>query len=149
MPELPRRILVPFDFSALSTEAVDYAALLAARLGASIRLLHVYDPPDSMAAIVPGTSVVEEERSARGVAVGELERLEQAVVAAGAVRADVVVAAGSPVEEILRQAEGFDLIVMGTHGRTGLQRLLLGSVTEEVMRRAHIPVLVVHLPIGH
>jgi universal stress protein A len=148
MPELPQRILVPFDFSEPSTKAVDYAALLAARLGASIRLLHVYDPPDSMAAIVPGTSVAEEERSARGIATRELERLERAVKAAGSVRVDIAVAAGSPVDEILRHAAegGFDLIVMGTHGRTGLSRLIVGSVTEGVMRRAQVPVLVVHLP---
>jgi nucleotide-binding universal stress UspA family protein len=145
MSDLPKRILVPFDFSAHSTAAVDYAALLAARLGASLRLLHVYDPPDSLAGIVPGTSVREEEDSARRVAERELQRLQLRI--GDAVAVDTAVVAGAPVAEILRHAEGgFDLIVMGTHGRSGLRRLLLGSVTEEVLRRAKVPVLVVHLP---
>jgi nucleotide-binding universal stress UspA family protein len=60
-------------------------------------------------------------------------------------RADVVVVEGSPVREILRQAEEMpaDLLVMGTHGRSGVEALFLGSVTERVLRSTHVPVLTV------
>lgn len=148
MPDLFRRILVPFDVSMRSTKAAEYAALLASRVGASIRLLHIYDPPDSMTGIVPGTSRSEENRSARDLAERELSRVRDLITAEGTVQVDTAIVPGSPVDEILRQAaEGnFDLIVMGTHGRSGLQRILLGSVTEQVLRHAKVPVLVIHLP---
>jgi nucleotide-binding universal stress UspA family protein len=96
MLELPQRILVPFDFSTRSTRAVEYAARLAARFGASIQLLHVYASPDSLASIVPGASGgLDEERSARELAIDELHRLKQTITTAEPIRVDTAVVAGS------------------------------------------------------
>jgi nucleotide-binding universal stress UspA family protein len=61
--------------------------------------------------------------------------------------AEIVVKEGSAVKEILQQAEGADLLVMGTHGRSGFERLFLGSVTEKVIRTTHVPVLTVPPPV--
>ncbi len=143
------RILVATDFSDASTAALAYARLFAERFSASIHLLHVLEDLASHAwttevyvAALPGVHE-EMERQAR-------ERLEQQMPAADRERFQAVLAlrGGSPFVEIVRYAhdEGIDLIVMGTHGRGPIAHVLLGSVAERVVRKAHCPVLTVRQP---
>ncbi len=143
-----RHILVPVDFSPGSSAAVDYAHFLADSFGAAITLLHACEVPSPMSAIVPGTDVardLQEERArAEALLAGMVEMLEQR----GLRRTSTLMPDGSPIETILRVARdgGFDLIVIGTHGRAGFSRLVLGSVAEEVLRKACCPVVMVHAP---
>jgi universal stress protein A len=147
MPTL-NRILVPIDFSPSSQEALDYAAFLAGAVGATLEVLHVWESggnvgPDALS-VMPGAprpAGWEQTRAELRQEVQRfIERMPPRPVAVG-----VRVEAGSPVEAILAavRATGADLVVMGTHGRSGLTRLLLGSVAEEVLRRASCPVLTI------
>ena len=129
------RILVPTDFSPDSLRALDYARELALRFRAEIVLLHV----DHTLAR-PASEVGEErERLARE----ELDHLVRMMRAAD-VRTQALFRRGVPSSEILKEAEaeGTSLIVMATHGRTGLSRVLMGSVAENVVRHSPCPVLV-------
>jgi nucleotide-binding universal stress UspA family protein len=146
-----RKILVPVDFSAGARAVVDYAARLALRVGASVELLHVWTPPslipDRLLVIAPdqkGDGVTLEDL-AQARAHTEMKELEVLLRQHGIENARVHVVIGDPAHEIIRLAEraGIDLIVMGTHGRTGLTHLLLGSVSEKVLRRAPCAVLTV------
>jgi nucleotide-binding universal stress UspA family protein len=139
------RLLCPVDFSDCSRHALDRAVAIANRYGASITMLHVLRPVESLipagdGGLYPGFVYTEED-------VAQLAR-ELATFAAesGAPKnVDTVVVDGNPAREILRQAveTHAGLIVIGTHGRTGVQRLLLGSVTEHVLVKAPCPVLTV------
>ena len=132
-----RRILLATDFSPGSQRARAYAGMLARRLGAELLVAHVSEP----LAIVPGSDLAAEE-------LAQTEREIDHVVAELAreqVAARGVVVPGEPAGEIvaLAERERADLIVLGTHGRSGLAHVLLGSVAESVLRRAHCPVLAV------
>jgi len=145
------RILVPTDFSTGAEHAARAAVELAAKLGASIELIHLYNPPSLMmpdgstfaASPAELVAVTESAEAAIGAAV-------QALRAHGGGRVMITGQAlmGSAADEILRLADSgrYDLVVMGTHGRTGIRRLVLGSVAERVLRRASIPVLTVREP---
>ena len=141
-----KRILVPTDFSIPSEEAVDYAAAIAARFGATVHLIHVvHDPMAAQGAwevYLPDSPHVRETRHRD--AKDRLWSIASSHETAG-VRMTSEVRFGSPMEEILAAATayGCDLIVMGTHGRTGLPHLLLGSIAERVIRTAPCPVLAV------
>jgi nucleotide-binding universal stress UspA family protein len=143
-----RTILHPTDFSPCADLALRFAGSLARDLGARLVVLHVGQPPlYALESPIPATPLPVEWRR---------EELEQQL------RQRTVPDLGSGPEyrleyadrvsdEILRVADETrcDLIVLGTHGRTGLSRLLVGSVAEHVMRRASCPVLTVrHLPPG-
>jgi nucleotide-binding universal stress UspA family protein len=139
-----RRILVPTDFSEPSEAALELALELARRFDAELDLFHAQDLPayifpDAVVPVSP-TVVSELERASHA----ELDRLAARVRAAG-VRVSTSSSVGSHDGEILRHAEntGCDLIVMGTHGRTGIKHALLGSVAERVVRRAPCPVMTV------
>ncbi len=141
-----QKILVPFDGSPHSNEAVACAADLANRYEASVLILYVDHPftyalPQGYAAPTPE----QLERVREGCFEQDIALARHAAVSAGAPRVETLVQRGDPVTEIVRAASdgSFDLIVMGTHGRTGLQRTLLGSITENVVRRAPCPVLTV------
>jgi nucleotide-binding universal stress UspA family protein len=135
------KILYPTDFSSYSNQAYFHAIALAENHGASLTVLFVYTP-DASAAAHPG-----EEKSSRSFWRNQLEQIRPT-------NPDIVVRhvflEGDPAEEIVRYGRdtGMDLIVMGTHGRTGLERLLMGSVAEKVLRDASCSVLVVKLPKG-
>ncbi|TKX79473.1 universal stress protein [Halorubrum sp. SD626R] len=139
------RILVPTDGSAEGERAVAHALDLAAVHGAAVHAIHVVD-----SARYAGMPM---EASWEGV--GELLRgdADEAVdavegLAAGTdVDVETAVVEGSPSREIVRYAEGndCDLVVMGTHGRGGIDRLLLGSVAEKVVRGSAVPVLTVRI----
>ena len=135
-----KRILCPVDFSDASHHAVDHAVAIARWYHASITALHVYEPTLMAVGGAPPLGRVEE---------AELKRLKAETAAcveaarADDVAVDVVVEAGHPATAILRRSADSDLIVMGTHGASGFEHLLLGSVTEKVLRRSPCPVLTV------
>jgi nucleotide-binding universal stress UspA family protein len=137
-----RRILCPVDFSDVSRRAFDYAVALARQHDAAVTLLYVAPLPVPLAAGPPGTSGASLDVGARERWTEELRHL---VASAGNIRTEVLVEEGSAVAEILAKAAltGADLIAMGTHGRSGFERLLLGSVTDKVLRKASFPVLTV------
>ncbi len=142
-----RTILHPTDFSERSANAFEVACSLARDSGARLIVLHVLERPViaytgvAMAPPAPGPS--EEERKAL------LKRLKQVQPQAPAVAVEHRLEQGDPTIGILQVAQetGCDLIVIGTHGRTGLGRLLLGSVAEQVLRKAPCPVLTVKTPL--
>jgi nucleotide-binding universal stress UspA family protein len=139
------RILVPFDFSPDSHNALRYAADLATVFGAEIVTLHVVEPvyvTEPYLGVAPevGMFLDEQIRNAKAVLAGlgtDLKKKGQ--------RIRTVVAAGPPALLIVDTAKdiGTDLIVMGTHGRTGVAHMLIGSVAEKVVRTASCPVLTV------
>ncbi|OFW13418.1 MAG: hypothetical protein A3H29_16850 [Acidobacteria bacterium RIFCSPLOWO2_02_FULL_67_21] len=141
-----RRILCPVDFSECSRHAFDYAAAIARWYGSAITMLYV-QPLVPLAAVAPGAPafpayvMTAAERSAL---IAGMRRLAEGEAGANPV-VDYQVAEGSVGVEILALAEKLscDLMVMGTHGRSGFDRLLLGSVTERILRKAACPVLVV------
>jgi nucleotide-binding universal stress UspA family protein len=139
-----RRILVPHDFGDTAERALTFALDLAAKLGAHVTVMHAYEVP---AYAFPEGPVLSAEMA------GNLERaarvaLENVASRAGrgGVELDVVLRQGVAWSEIIALAKesGADLVVMGTHGRRGIARMLLGSVAEKVVRTAPCPVLTVH-----
>jgi nucleotide-binding universal stress UspA family protein len=145
------RILVPIDFSPPARAALQYARFLADKLGASVEVLHVFEPPGYVGpdtlALVPITAGQHEWGETRAEVERQVEEFLAQTAGAPATRT-VRVEAGEPSETILRVAadDRADLVVMGTHGRTGLSRLLIGSVAEAVLRRASCPVLTLRVP---
>jgi universal stress protein A len=141
-----KRILVPTDFSPSSMRALDYAATLAGCLDASIDLIHVrQDPLAAKGAwefYLPESEDVRERMYQEARA--KLSAMAASFLDAG-VRITIEVRTGSPTDEInaAAVARGSELIVMGTHGRTGLSHLLLGSIAERTLRTAPCPVLAV------
>jgi nucleotide-binding universal stress UspA family protein len=136
-----KTILYPTDFSSYSNQAYFHAVALAEKHAANLTVLFVYNP-DS---ITPGSrgDLDADRRYWRS-------QLEQIRPLASNIPVRHVFLEGDPAAEIVRHGRdaGIDLIVMGTHGRTGLERLLMGSVAEKVLRDASCSVLVVKLPRG-
>lgn len=137
------RVLVPTDGSEAAEAAVDHAVAVADACGAAIRVLSVVDTRAlaAQSELAPSDVLVEslEERSEH--AVNEVaERCE-----AAGLSVETAVARGPPSRAICEDAEesGADLVVMGTRGRSGLNRVLLGSVTERTVRHAPVPVMAV------
>lgn len=141
-----KRLLVPTDFSATSDRAVNYAIDMAARLGTSVHLMHVLGEP-SHASLYPDGHFVELATLRRRII--EDAETQLAGLAARFVSAGVVVTThvmfGNPASSVVQQAllRGMDLIIIGTHGRSSVGHLLLGSVAERVARTAPCPVLMV------
>jgi nucleotide-binding universal stress UspA family protein len=139
-----KRILVPMDFSSHAERALEYAVEMAKPFKAEVAVVHVFEPiyyaaPD-LAGAGPalGAIIDEQQKSARA----QLQRLE-ARYAKRRVALRGFLQTGPPAPAIGDTAKRFkaDLIVMGTHGRTGLAHVLLGSVAEQVVRTAPCPVL--------
>lgn len=142
-----RRILHPTDFSKASAAAFAKAVELAKTNGAQLTLLHVLAPPPPMLAgdgYISPKVYDEMDRAARAFAAKELGRLLAKAKKAG-VRASGAVRDGIAAEQIVRAARTprADLIVIGTHGRTGLAKLFLGSVAGRVVSIAACPVMTV------
>jgi nucleotide-binding universal stress UspA family protein len=140
-----KKILIPVDFSPHSAEATRVGVDLAKRFGASLTLAHVYDPlayavPDGFVLLPPPE--LEKLFDAFRTQLASSERL---ALDAGAPRVETKLLQGFVAGQIAEFASRgeFDLIVMGTHGRTGMQHLFLGSVAERVVRLATCPVLTV------
>jgi nucleotide-binding universal stress UspA family protein len=147
-----KRILIPVDGSEPSDAAVLFGANLAAEQGAQLAFAHVCDiariaalvSGGGMVPIINPSIAVEAERNA-GASILQ-EAVKNAARSSG-VNAETFFEEGANVDTILSIAKNWraDLIVIGSHGRGGIARALLGSVAEGVMRRASVPVLVMHV----
>jgi universal stress protein A len=132
-----KRILVPVDFSDCSKKALQYAIPYAKQFSAELTLLSVVEPYPAVPEMAPTDfETIGDTRR-------ELERLCQTVP--NAVRARTLLRTGAPSTEIADAAAdiGADLIIIATHGRKGLSRMVLGSTAEKVVRHAPCPVLIV------
>jgi universal stress protein A len=136
------KILFPTDFSHCGDEAMHFATSLARDSGASLLIVHVEEPPVAYGGGEMYYGIPEP-------ATEDLKRmLEEIKPTDPAVPYEHRLITGDPSTAVARlaEAEGVDLIIMGTHGRTGLSRLLMGSVAEAVVRRAPCPVLTYKQP---
>jgi nucleotide-binding universal stress UspA family protein len=139
-----QHVLVPIDFSATADRALAYAIALAQQLQARLTLLHVLDlTPVTMDEMTPGmtaTYLDDLETDAQHLLQASRERVQRV-----GLRAESLLVQGTPTQTIVDTAseQGVDLIIMGTHGRTGLAHVFLGSVAEHVVRQGPCPVLVV------
>ena len=138
---LPKLILVPTDFSANAEPALDYACELAAKLGATVRLVHAVAAPPSTLQVALSEEVLVKLVREHHEALDRLAEPRRALASFGEASVEV----GDPRDTIVKVAKelSVDLIVMGTHGRRGLSRVVMGSVAEDVIRHAPCPVLVV------
>ena len=139
-----QHMLVPMDFSVTADQALAYAIALAQQFQARLTLLHVLDltpvTMDEMTVGVVATYLEEQEIEAQHLLQASLERVQRA-----GLQGDSLLVQGTPTQTIVDTAgeQGVDLILMGTHGRTGLAHVFLGSVAQHVVRQAPCPVLVV------
>ena len=140
------KILVPVDFSECASEGAKYASVFATRVGADLLLTHVINPPDYMA--VEGTIVEPDSpqliETALLDAEDELDKMENFLPLIG-ISAETQVAVGTPIDKLAEASArpDVDMVIISTHGYTGLRHALLGSTAEQLVRLAHCPVLVV------
>lgn len=141
-PRSIRKILVPVDFSSYAQSTIEYAAMMARKFDAMLLLVHVIDSfPYS---VTDTFNVIEHRGSLETLARSALRNLSEQLQARHlTVKTRLVWGSASP--EIVAEAgrEEVDLIVMGTHGRTGLPHMVLGSVAEKTVRQSPVPVLIV------
>ncbi len=136
-----KKILYPTDFSSYSNQAYFHAVALAETHGASLTVLYVYSGPKTDNGTVSNASAEKEYWQSQ---------LEQIRPANLDIPVSHVLIDGDPATEIARYAADaqIDLIVMGTHGRSGLERMLMGSVAEQTLRNAPCSVMIAKLPKG-
>lgn len=144
-----KRILVATDFSACADAALGAATSLARTMGSALTIVHVQSPLPAYAfaeGAAPDLARLEDEQ--RRWAEDRLERQAETARASG-VSVSTALRVGMPADEVVQAARdtGTDLIVVGTHGRTGLNRLLIGSVAERIVRTAPCPVLTMRDPV--
>ena len=149
--DLVHRILVPVDFSDCSRRALAHAVELAGRIGAAVDVLHVRTVSIGWAWAPFDVVAFDSSRELLADAVGAGHTLTQWVEETARHSPVPVrgrIERGDPLDAILDVAarDCYDLIVMGTHGRTGMSLLLLGSITRRVIKRAPCPVLTVRTP---
>lgn len=142
---LPTNILVATDYGESSNAALDYAVALATKLDAKVQLLHVIG--------VPAYGVPELGLAVTSTMIDTLVKdnqvvLDKLVAKYTAVKVSPILRTGEPRDQIVQTADEIhaELIIMGTHGRRGVSRALLGSVAESVLRHSHCPVLTIRLP---
>jgi nucleotide-binding universal stress UspA family protein len=141
------RILVPTDFSPTADAALAYAKVLASRFGAELRLLHVLEL-ESLGGSFAGELYVPEPPNLQAMLTEKADALLTAraePLRSQNLHVETAVVVGRSFRTIVDDAAGYkaDLIVMGTHGRSGIEHLLLGSVAERIVRTAVCPVLTV------
>ncbi len=138
------RILCPTDYSATSDNAVRYAVEFARKVGAHVRFLHILSPGDAVEKVAVASELSESHEEEDDALPENFSRILMAEKKKG-LDADLRILRGEAPKVITEQAHswGADLIIMGSHGRTGLHRLMMGSVAEEVFRSSDIPVLLV------
>jgi nucleotide-binding universal stress UspA family protein len=139
------RILVPIDFSEHSRDALRYAVDLGAVFDSELILVFVVESMGYPADLGYGQVAIPQiERELTGRGRAELERLAREAVG-GTLAVKIHVTAGRPFVEIIKAAREFeaDMIVIATHGHTGVEHILFGSTAEKVVRKAPCPVLVV------
>lgn len=139
-----RRILAPLDFSEHSRKALRYAVKFAEEFGAELEIVNVVTPIFYTEGMVLSEGMEDLNREAEKFARDELERIAGSD-AVGKVVVKTTVLTGNPCDEICNHAKDrqTDLLLIATHGRTGLQHFLLGSNAEKILRHAPCPVLVV------
>lgn len=142
----PNKILVPTDFSEPSNAALEYAVTLAEKLGAGVHVVHAFELP--IVGFPDGTLTITAEMASRIIDAAQkaLDDLVEKYSARG-FQLTTSLEQADPRDGVLAAAKkaGADLIVMGTHGRRGISRALIGSVAEGVVRRSTVPVLTVHV----
>lgn len=146
---IPKNILVPVDFSEYAEHALDYAVALAARLDAKVHLLHVIGIPAfgvPELGLAMSATMMESMLKDSTAALDKLASARRAKAPIG----EVMMRTGDARDVIVHTCDevNADLIVMGTHGRRGVSRALLGSVAESVVRTAPCPVLTIRKEIG-
>ena len=140
-----KRILCPIDFSDASRAALQVAAETAKKYGAKVALFHAYPVPGYTfpdGSFVASSKMLDELSGQANQHMAEWKALAEGM---GISQVEVATAVGEPAHEILAfaKAQHADLLVIVTHGRTGLQHALMGSVAERVVRRSSCPVLTV------
>lgn len=152
MAENITNILVPVDFSPHAERAFGYATALARQLGAQVTLVHVVEDPFATGAWGAETYTPNVGELLQELIAGAERQLTPWTEkpAAQGLTVKTAVITGRPSESIIKHAasERCDLIVMGTHGRTGLSHVVMGSVSERVLRKAPCPVLTVRANVG-
>ncbi|MCA9634287.1 MAG: universal stress protein [Myxococcales bacterium] len=144
----PKKLLVPVDFSPCSAHALRYAAFLAESWGAEVGVVYVWEPPltpsQDPTADVPYTAQEFQSQAAQRLDADLVAFIEHAQFPES-VTVTRKTLRGDPKKRIVEEAvdADYDLVLLGTHGRKGLERLLLGSVAEWVVRHADVPVMVV------
>ena len=140
-----KRILVPTDFSTTSEAALSYGIALTRAFNAKLVLLNVPEHPGAAAEAEYPIGIYETMQNAANQRLGDLLSRQEITE----LKPEYVMRIGHPAEEIVKFAEShaIDLIVMGTHGRTRIDRLLTGSVAESTLRSASCPVLLVKHPL--
>jgi nucleotide-binding universal stress UspA family protein len=141
-----KKVLCPIDFSEPARAAMKVAVEVCQQFGAELVLFHSYELPGYT---LPEGSVVASPKMLQDLAdqaEGHLAEWRRMAEGMGATRVATEKGVGEPAYEIIELARqgGFDLVVVGTHGRTGLRHAILGSVAERVVRRAACPVLTIH-----
>jgi nucleotide-binding universal stress UspA family protein len=142
------KILTAIDFSDNSEHAFDYALTLARQFQAELIILHVINEPvDLRGFYVPHISFEQLEKEIADGAEKMMEKFCQTRLGDFSNYRTAIVS-GMPYEEIIRKSEevGASLIVLGTHGRTGLDHLIFGSTAERVVRSSSCPVLTIRMP---
>jgi len=141
------KLLLPTDFSDCSAEAARVARLLAERFGSRIVVLHILDEPAALDPMFRGDVPLELLRSRMEQFAQESMDAFLAAHFSGFENVDTMLAAGIPYREIIKKARecGAGLIVIGTHGRTGVEHVIFGSTAEKVVRIAPCPVLSVRM----
>ena len=141
-------ILCPVDLSPSSRAALDYALFLAHGTGATIDVFHVWELP-----VMVRPDLIVWTEGASGATLADLVKMRAEAAmehflrpldAADRARVTVHLQPGSAAAAIVDRASAYDLVVMGTHARGGVSRLVLGSVSERVVRHASCPVLTIH-----
>lgn len=143
-----RTILVPVDFSPCSDKALDYAVAFSEQFGAELVLLHVVEPmvyPENYVAV---PTLNEDINTCLMKAAEEKLEAQRERIGVDDSKVKGVTRLGRPYVEIVDAAKesGADLVILGTHGHTGLKHVLLGSTAERVVRHASCPVLTVRNP---
>ena len=147
-----RKILVPVDYSDCSRAALVYAADIARALGAELDVVHVWDRPPYVSEVEvrhPDGAVRSLVDMIREGAAREMEAFVALAKLPPDVRFERRLSSGNPAARILSELElgRHDLVIVGTHGRTGLRHVLLGSVAEKLVRLSPVPVLTVRHPV--
>jgi nucleotide-binding universal stress UspA family protein len=144
-----QRILVPVDYSDRCRHALSYALFLADKLGAAVDVVHVWDRPayvpETMVIGKPGTKPKSLADLIRENAEADMSEFLANLPVPSGVTITHHLESGEPASTLLETAKkaGTDLIVMGTHGRTGVRHFLLGSVAEKLVRLSTVPVVTV------
>ena len=141
-----KNILVPVDGSELSKKALMKALSLSDNFGANVTIMHVYEPLNFNLMGVTGEGEFLAEYRKPDPSLNIVEPLieEYREMARGRDKEiNTIIVSGNPNEEIIKESRKFDLIILGTLGRSGLRHLLIGGVAEKVVRHAYCPVLII------